>query len=186
MRPWLKLSFHLPFSLEELELVLCNLPNNKSPGIDGLSNELFKKIFPIIKNLYLSIQNVMVERGEILSSMRRGVTRLVPKVRGIPRVEQLRPITMLNTDYTIKSRMLTRRVVDNMESLIKSSQLCSRKKRNILSDFYNIISAIEYVNQKQLSAALLSFDMDKALDRAYIPYICIKKDYYLWVVKAHF
>ena len=162
----------LLFSMEELEMVICNLPNNKSPGLDGLSNELYKKIFPVIKNEYLSIQNVMVERGEILSSMRRGVTRLAPKVRGVPRVEQLRPITMLNTDYTIKSRLLTRRVVDNMESLIKSSQLCSRKKRNILSGFHNIISTIEYVNQKQLSAALLSFDMDKAFDRAYIPYIC--------------
>ena len=65
----------LYFSMEELELVIRNLANNKSPGIDGLSNQLYKKIYPVIKNENLSIQNVMVERGEILSSMRRGVTR---------------------------------------------------------------------------------------------------------------
>ena len=58
-----------------------------------------------------------------------------------------------------------------MENLLKSGQLCSNKKKNILSGVHNILSTIEYVNMKNMSAALLSFDMSKAFDRCYIPYV---------------
>ena len=33
------------------------------------------------------------------------------------------------------------------------------------------MSTIEYINHKGINAALLSFDMDKAFDRCYIPYV---------------
>jgi len=35
-----------------------------------------------------------------------------------------------------------------------------------------MMSTMEYVDRKKLSAALVSFDMDKAFDRCYIPYVC--------------
>jgi hypothetical protein len=161
-----------PFTEEELEVCIKSLPNNKSPGLCGMSNEFYKKVYHIIKSDYLAVQNGMCTRGKISPSMRRGVTRLAPKVDGVPRVDQLRPITMLAADYNIKSRMMTRRVGQHMEDLIQSGQLCSRSKKNILSGVHNILSSVEYVNQKQLPAAVLSFDMDKAFDRCYIPYVC--------------
>ena len=48
--------------------------------------------------------------------MRRGVTRLAPTVKVTPRVDQLRPITMLDVDYGIKSRLLTTRLGAHMET----------------------------------------------------------------------
>ena len=161
-----------PFTLDELKRCIKLLPKNKSPGLCGLSNEFYKKVFHVIANDYLAVQNAMVERGQINASMRKGVTRLIPKVNGTPRVDQLRPITMLDADYNIKSRMMTQRLGMHMETLINSGQLCSREKKNILSGVHNILSTIEYVKQKQIPAALLSFDMDKAFDRCYIPYVC--------------
>ena len=59
-----------------------------------------------------------------------------------------------------------------METLIQSGQLCTRKKKNILSGLHNILSTIEYVDNKDMSAALLSFDIDKAFDRCYTPFVC--------------
>ena len=162
----------LPITEEELLYCVRNLPNNRTPGLDGLTNEFYRKAFPIIKNEYLAVQNCMLETGEIKPSMRQGVTRLTPKVKGVPRVDQLRPITMLNTDYNIRSRILTKRVLENTDTFLRSGQLCSNKKSNILSGVHNILSTIEYINQKELSAALLSFDMSKAFDRCFIPYVC--------------
>ena len=162
----------LPITEEELLFCVRNLPNNRTPGLDRLTNEFYRKVFPIIKVEYLAVQNCLTENSEIKPSMRQGVTRLTPKVSGVPRVDQLRRITMLNTDYNIRSRILTRRVLENSESFIKSGQLCSNKKRNILSGVHNLLSTVEYINQKNLSAALLSFDMRKAFDRCFIPYVC--------------
>ena len=59
-----------------------------------------------------------------------------------------------------------------MENIITSGQLCCFKKKNILMGVHNILATIEFINQKNLKGALLSFDMEKAFDRCYIPYIC--------------
>ena len=161
-----------PFSMAELEFVVKRLPNNKSPGLDGLSNEFYKKVFHVIKNEYLEVQNLYQEVGKVGSEMRKGVTRLLPKTVGVPTIEKVRPITMLIPDYSIKSRLLTNRLSGVMEDIIKSSQLCNSKKVNIQTGVHNILSTIEYVNMKNLPGALLSFDMSKAFDRCYIPFVC--------------
>ena len=121
------------FTEEELKVSIKSLPNNKSPGICGISNEFYKKVYHIIRSDYLAVQNGMCMRGKISPSIWRGVTRLAPKVDGVPRIDQLRSIIMLAADYNIKSRMMTRRVGQHMEDLIQSGQLCSRSKKNILS-----------------------------------------------------
>ena len=162
----------LPFSMDELKNCVKCLPYNRSPGLDGLTNEFYKKVFHVIADDYLSVQNSYTDRGSISPGMRRGVTRLAPKVTDTPRVDQLRPITMLEVDYAVKSRLMTARVTQHTDTIITSGQLCSRKKKNILSGVHNILSTIEYINQKGMSAALLSFDMDKAFDRCFIPYVC--------------
>ena len=164
--------FCQPFSMEELECVIKNLPNNKSPGLDGLNNEFYKAVFPLIKNEYLAVQNLYQQEGKVSNEMRKGVTRLLPKTADVPTVEKVRPITMLIPDYSIKSRLLTNRLSGVMEDVIKSSQLCNTKKVNIQTGVHNILSTIEFVNSKNLPGALLSFDMSKAFDRCYIPFVC--------------
>ena len=144
------------------------MPNNKSPGLDGLSNEFYKAVFPLIKNEYLAVQNLYQQEGKLSNEMRIGVTRLLPKTAGVPTVEKVRPIP----DYSIKSRLLTNRLSGVMEDVIKSSQLCNSKKVNIQTGVHNILSTIEYVNMNNLPGALLSFDMSKAFDRCYIPFVC--------------
>ena len=100
------------------------------------------------------------------------VTRLPPKIKsGIPTVLQLRPISMQISDYGIRNRLIATRMSQVMPSILSSGQLCSQKDKNILFGITNILSSIEYVNYKGLSAAVASYDMDHAFDRAYIPYI---------------
>jgi exonuclease III len=160
------------FSMDELQYVIKNLPNNKSPGLDGLTNELYKCIFPVIKNEYLAVQNLYHETEKIGKEMKRGVTRLIPKTTGVVSIEKVRPLTMLIPDYSIKSRLMTNRLSGVLEDIIKSGQLCSSKQVNIQTGVHNILSTIEYVNMKNLPGALLSFDMSKAFDRCYVPFVC--------------
>ena len=161
-----------PFTLDEMKDTIKALPTNKSPGLDGISNEFMKKVFGVISTEYLQVQNVMSTRQKINNSMRHGVTRLIPKVNDVPKVNELRPISMLPVDYTIKSRLITRRLKSCTDDLFKSGQLCGIPGKNILSGIHNMMSTMEYVDRKKLSAALVSFDMDKAFDRCYIPYVC--------------
>ena len=68
--------------------------------------------------------------------MRRGVTRLLQKAQKVPRVDQLRPITMLSFNYTIKSRIMTTRLGPFSEDIIQSGPLCSRKRKTLSSQLF--------------------------------------------------
>jgi hypothetical protein len=102
--------------------------------------------------------------------MRKSVTSLTPKIEGIPNVQQLRPISMQIADYSIRNRMIAARMTPIMPSILKSGQLCNQTEKNILFGITNI-TTIEYVNRENKHAAIASYDMDHAFDRAYIPFI---------------
>ena len=97
-------------SLEELDVVIKECPNNKAPGLDGLSYEFFKTTWSIIRETFLKIIQCQLDRERLIDSDKIGATRLISKVSGIPTVQDLRPITLLNCDYRILAKLLVKRI----------------------------------------------------------------------------
>ena len=91
-------------TMGELEDIVKSCDANKSPGLDGLTYEFYQATFDVIKNDLLSVFQCQLERRKIVDSNIEGVTRLGPKVDGVPAVDELRPITLLNSDYKILSK----------------------------------------------------------------------------------
>ena len=85
-------------SIEELIENVKESENNKSPGLDGLSYEFYKIIWNFIQDDLLEVFQCQLNRKRIVDSNREGITRLAPKVDGVPTVEELRPITLPNSD----------------------------------------------------------------------------------------
>ena len=110
--------------IEELEDIVSKCNHNKSPGLDGLCYEFYQETFSIIKNDLLQILQCQLDRTSIVESNKEGVTRLAPKVNGVPSVDELRPITLLNCDYKILTMWLVRRMKPVLPYVIKSGQLC--------------------------------------------------------------
>ena len=156
---------------DELELVVKNCPTNKSPGLDGLSYEFFKCTWTVIGQTFLSVLQCQLDRVELIKSDRMGATRLIPKVDNIPQVDELRPITLLNCDYKILAKILVLRMKPIMPKVIRSGQLCSVGKRNILFGAFKILSSMLYVNQRNRCACLLSLDFFKAYDRVSVRFL---------------
>ena len=98
-------------------------------------------------------------------------TRLLPKVKGIPSVNDLRPITLLNCDYRILTKLFVMRLKPVLPEVIRSGQLCTVGKKNILFGVGNIISSILYANQKKLGACIVSLDFFKAYDRVLVSFL---------------
>ena len=99
------------------------------------------------------------------------MTRLVPKVKGVPSVDELRPITLLNCDYKILTKWLVKRMKPVLPKVIKSGQLCTVGKKNILFGVHNILSGIFDVKQRNSQACLLSLDFFQAYDRVYLDFL---------------
>ena len=104
-----------------------------------------------------------LDQGLMVSSMRKGVTRILDKVRGTPSVTDLRPITLLSTDYKIMTEIIAARLNGVLPNVLKSGQLCSTAPKNILFGATNFLSTIDYVNTNNLSAYITSFTSSKLM-----------------------
>ena len=155
----------------ELEDAIKDLQNNKSPGLDGIPAEFYKKTGSVINKELLEIINCQLDRLELVDSDKKGATRLGPKVEGVPRVDQLRPITLLNLDYKILTKILTNRLLKILAEIIKSGQSCSVPGKNILFGAHNILSVVEYVEKYGGQVALVSYDLYKAYDRLCLEFL---------------
>ena len=169
-----------PLEFQELADVIKELPNNKAPGTDGLLYEFYKVGFHLIGDELFSVYKDILGRCRLTFSMNRGATRLVPKVSVTPKIDQLRPITLLQCDYKILTKILTNRLLKFMPDLISSGQLCSVKGKSILFGASNMISILHYIEEKNLSAAFISFDQWKAYDSLHTILTNGYESYGLW------
>ena len=91
-------SMHEDITEEELEQIIKDSDNNKSPGLDGLSYEFYKTAWPVIKGVFTNVLQSELNNVKLIESNRVGATRLASKVDGVPSVDELRLITLLNCD----------------------------------------------------------------------------------------
>ena len=74
------------------------------PGCDGLPVEFYRQFLQIIAEPLFEMLEACVRDGKMSRSMRRGIITLLPKKNKDPiMIRNLRPITLLNTDYIHKN-----------------------------------------------------------------------------------
>ena len=154
-----------PLSQDEVKEVLKACANGKSPGLDGLCYEFYKKTWEVLGSTFTRVLQAQLDRVQLMESSRHGATRLVPKVEAIPDVTQLRPITLLQVDYRLLSGCLAFRLHSVIREVVEQGQL-GTGGRNILTGVYNILCSIDFVNKFNLKAFMASWDALKAFDRA--------------------
>ena len=166
-------SMHEQICRSDLDSVIKSCSNNKAPGLDGLSYEFYKVTWDVIGDTFLDVLQCQLNRLNLIDSNRNGATRLIPKVSGTPRVDELRPLTLLNCDYRILSKIMVQRLKPALPYVIKSGQLCTIERKNILFGISNIMSSITYANQHDLGVCLLSLDYFKAYDRVLLSFLLV-------------
>lgn len=67
------------FTSNEIDEVAKNLPNDKSPGPDGFTNEFIKKCWPIIKNDFYELCWAFQNNNVCLQSINASFITIIPK-----------------------------------------------------------------------------------------------------------
>ena len=103
--------------------VLRNMPKNKSPGNDGITSEFYLFFWNIIGFFVLEVLNTGLKTGQMSSSQRQAVITLIEK-EGKDRRKLInwRPISLLNVDYKIASKVLAQRICSVLPTLIHADQ----------------------------------------------------------------
>ena len=150
---------------EEIAKSLKALANDKTPGSDGFSINFYKFFWSDIKLLLTSSFVYTFENGCLSNDQKRGIINLIPKEgKDLRYLRNWRPISLLNADYKILTKVLSNRLQHVLPRLIHSDQIGYIKGRYIGQNIRIIKDLMTYTKNNNSPGFLLLVDFEKAFD----------------------
>ncbi len=136
-----------------------------SPGPDGITANFYKDFWEDIKLLLFEAINECVNQKELMETMKQGIIKLNPKPgKDEKLLSNLRPITLLNTDYKILTTVLATRLKTGISKLISSTQSGFLKGRSIHNNIHLVLDLIDYSHLIKEDGFMFFLDFHKAFD----------------------
>lgn len=152
-------------TVEELALNLRQLPNNKSPGCDGLGTEFYKFFWKDIKQLVFESYMYSFDVGTLSLDQRRAILNIIPKPnKDLRHLKNWRPLSLLNTDYKILTKTLSARLQNVIGDIVSGDQTGCIKGRYIGENIRTVIDLLQYTSMKDIPGYMLLLDFEKAFD----------------------
>jgi hypothetical protein len=148
------------FSLEEIKAAISG--GLTSPGHDGFVSPLFKvsKMPEILQLLFSSWR-----KNGVFGESRKKIIRMIPKVDFPKSADQFRPISLLDVDYKIYTRVLYNRIKNEVSGIINPDQKGSVSGRFIIENIWQTRFILEKWKKSKEKTELLFFtDFKKAFD----------------------
>ena len=127
-----------PFSEEEIKEALFQMEKNKAAGPDSIPIEFYQSCWEIVKNDIIQLFDDFYNGLLDVSRLNYGVITLLPKVVDAEKIQQFRPICLLNCLYKWITKVLTRRLDALNERLILPVQTAFMQGRNIMTGIMSL------------------------------------------------
>jgi hypothetical protein len=154
-----------PYSGEEVKKAVFQMEHNKAPGPDGFPAEFYQKIWEVIKFDLLELFSSLHSRQLELFRLNFGEIILLPKVNEAERIQQYRPICLLNVSYKIFTKVATIRLNTVADHVVCPSQTDFMQGRNILDGVAILHETVHELHSKKLNGVILKIDFEKAYDK---------------------
>jgi hypothetical protein len=107
---------------EELIVALSSMKNGKSPGPDGITVELFKHFYDLIKEDLLMTIRESQRVGKIHGSLNSTFLCLIPKKKEVSSFGDFLPISCCNVIYNIITKIIVRHLKPMLIEVIGEEQ----------------------------------------------------------------
>lgn len=167
-------------SEEEVWDAIKSLQEGKSPGVDGLPIEFYKKTWPFLKEEITNMYTHILKFQHLSNTQSSGIITLLHKGGCRKKLGNWRPISLLCSDYKILAKILTIRLKNILPDIISEEQTGGIQNRDITQNLVTYRNIIEYFSSqnhqrnneetseltryKKRGAAIVSLDFEKAYD----------------------
>ncbi|KAG0822606.1 hypothetical protein G6F19_011268 [Rhizopus arrhizus] len=162
-----------PITFDELLQQVQRSPKHSSPGNDGLGYQYLKILFniPILKKLILEVYNNALNKESTPSSWKDIRVRLLPKKGDLTDLKNWRPISLINCDAKIFTRVINSRLGVVANKIIQPSQTGFMKGRFIGDNGLLLHLIVQQAIFHKHTGIGLLLDQEKAYDRVNPQYL---------------
>jgi hypothetical protein len=120
------------FTKEEVRNALFQIEHNKALGPDGFLIEFYQTFSHLIKSDMMALFHEFHQGTLPLYSLNFGTIILLPKCTKAIKIQQYRPIYLMNVSFKIFIKVITNRLIEVAHRVIQQTQLTFLPGRNIM------------------------------------------------------
>jgi hypothetical protein len=143
------------------------MEKNKVVGLDGMSIEFYQKYWSFIKkdvcdlfeDFYLGTLNIQ--------RINYGIITLLLKVKDANKIQQFRPICLLNCIYKLFTKCLTIRLESVNGRILHKAQSAFVQGGNIMNSILALHVILHERKRKKQIGVVLKLDFEKAHDKVH-------------------
>jgi len=153
------------FTEAEVREAIFQMEHNKAPEPDGFPAEFYQVFWGTIKDDLMAMFAMFHKQELPLYSLNFGTIILLPKCKDAIRIQQYRPICLLNVSFKIFTKVATNRISLVAHKVISPTQTTFRPGRNIMEGVVVLHETIHELHRKKKSAVIFKIDFEKAYDK---------------------
>ncbi len=153
-------------SEEEVLGAINSLQNNKAPGPDGFPIEYFKVfakklLSPLTNMIREALDNQVLPHSLEVAT----ITLLLKPGKDQQECGSYRPLSLLNSDYKVLSKLIALRLENVIPKIIHSDQTGFIKNRQGADNVRRLFHVIDAAQKREHPMMIVSMDAEKAFDR---------------------
>ena len=152
-----------PITEDEIRKAISQGKPHKAPGADGKGLEFYRSELKTIRNELTHIMNCMFTDDPIMAQQVKGLV-CIPK-KPHPECIDVRPLTLLNADYKILTRIIANRMKPILHGLIHPQQHCGSLGTSVFEAVATIRDAIAHSEITHNPLCVIAIHFQSAFDR---------------------
>ena len=152
-------------SKEKLLNALKKMKPSSSPGLDRLTVKFYIHFWDLIKEDFVKSYKYFFEQGKLSPSQRQDLIKLIPKkLCNLLFLNNWRPISLLNVNYKILTKLFPVWLRDIMPDLIHPDQHGFVKDCHLSNGILDLYAIFDLVADQEEDFLVCSIDVQKAFD----------------------